>query len=159
MISEGGTSTTLCFSKNTGDRTYSLSVIPSVFEDCTTCNDLEAAVYAFGELHKKFFMDLYFQEPALRVHEGLWWPWWWLQVLCRQCLPIDTGAVPNELYLQDNRLLVRNELQLKQKIKKRGKCQAVLKPCQNNKQHHNELIQAHDQPYLLCPNKPCHRAG
>ena len=62
MISEGGTSTTLCFSKNTGDRTYSLSVIPSVFEDCTTCNDLEAAVYAFGELHKKFFMDLYFQE-------------------------------------------------------------------------------------------------
>ena len=65
MISEGGTSTMLCFSKNTGDRTYSLSVtilIPSMFEDCKTRYDLETAVFAFRELHKKFFMDLYFQE-------------------------------------------------------------------------------------------------
>ena len=65
MILEGCTSATLHFSKNTCDRTYSLSItilIPSMFEDCKTCNDLETAVFAFGELHKKFFMDLYFQE-------------------------------------------------------------------------------------------------
>ena len=65
MISVGGTSTTLHFSKNTGDQTYSLSVtvlIPCMFEDCKTCDDLETAVFAFGELHKKLFMDLYFQE-------------------------------------------------------------------------------------------------
>ena len=65
MILEGGTSTTLRFSKNTGDRTYSLSVavlIPSVFEDCKTRDELETAVFAFGELHKKFLMDLYFPE-------------------------------------------------------------------------------------------------
>ena len=65
MISEGGTSTTLRFSKNTGDRTYSLSVtilIPSMFKDCKTRDDLETAVFAFRELHKKFFMDLYFQK-------------------------------------------------------------------------------------------------
>ena len=62
MISEGGTSTTLHFSKNTGDRTYSLSVTVLMFEDCKTLDDLETTVYAFGELHKKFFMDLYFQE-------------------------------------------------------------------------------------------------
>ena len=65
MISEGGTSTTLRFSKNTGDCDYSLSVavlIPSMFEDCASRQELETAVFAFGELHKKFFMDLYFQE-------------------------------------------------------------------------------------------------
>jgi hypothetical protein len=65
MITEGGTLATIRFSKNTGDCDYSLSVavlIPSMFEDCTGRQDLETAVFAFGELHKKFFMDLYFQE-------------------------------------------------------------------------------------------------
>ena len=65
MITEGGTSTTLRFSKNTGDCDYSLSVavlIPSMFEDCASRQELETAVFAFGELHKKFFMDLYFPE-------------------------------------------------------------------------------------------------
>jgi len=65
MIREGGTSTTLRFSKNTVDCDYSLSVavlIPSMFEDCASRQELETAVFAFGELHKKFFMDLYFQE-------------------------------------------------------------------------------------------------
>ena len=65
MITEGGTSATIRFSKNTGDCDYSLSVavlIPSMFEECKTREDLETAVFAFGELHKKFFMDLYFQE-------------------------------------------------------------------------------------------------
>ena len=65
MITEGGTSATIRFSKNTGDCDYSLSVavlIPSMFEDCAGRQDLETALFAFGELHKKFFMDLYFQE-------------------------------------------------------------------------------------------------
>ena len=65
MITEGGTLATIRFSKNTGDCDYSLSVavlIPSMFEDCKTRDELETAVFAFGELHKKFFMDLYFQE-------------------------------------------------------------------------------------------------
>ena len=65
MITEGGTSTTLRFSKNTGDCDYSLSVavlIPSMFEDCAGRQDLEHLVACFGETHKKFFMDLYFPE-------------------------------------------------------------------------------------------------
>ena len=65
LITEGGTSTTLRFSKNTGDCDYSLSVavlIPSMFEDCASRQELETAVFAFGELHKKFLMDLYFPE-------------------------------------------------------------------------------------------------
>ena len=65
MITEGGTLATIRFSKNTGDCDYALSVavlISSMFEDCASRQELETAVFAFGELHKKFFMDLYFQE-------------------------------------------------------------------------------------------------
>ena len=65
MITEGGTSATIRFSKNTGDCDYSLSVavlIPSMFEDCAGRQDLEHLVACFGETHKKFFMDLYFPE-------------------------------------------------------------------------------------------------
>lgn len=65
MITEGGTSATIRFSKNTGDCDYSLSVavlIPSMFEDCASRQDLETAVACFGETHKKFLMDLYFPE-------------------------------------------------------------------------------------------------
>ena len=65
MITEGGTLATIRFSRNTGDCDYALSVavlIPSMFEDCASRQELETAVFAFGELHKKFFMDLYFQE-------------------------------------------------------------------------------------------------
>ena len=65
MITEGGTLATIRFSKNTGDCDYSLSVavlIPSMFEECKTREDLETAVACFGETHKKFLMDLYFPE-------------------------------------------------------------------------------------------------
>ena len=65
MITEGGTSATIRFSKNPGDCDYSLSVavlIPSMFEDCAGRQDLEHLVACFGETHKKFFMDLYFPE-------------------------------------------------------------------------------------------------
>lgn len=65
MIAEGGTLTTLRFTKNTGDADYSLCVtilIPSLFAECKTRVDIETVVTNFGETYKNDLMDLYYDE-------------------------------------------------------------------------------------------------